>query len=186
MDERRRYFRIEDDFQVRLAPAGRRKARHGVGEEAKELHAALVRLGNKLPDVAEVIALIERRVTKLEHGGLAGETSSAAVVHGTNISGSGVAFYSRQRLLPGMELDLDLILDEGKLELQAAGRIVSCDLASHLHGDGHGEGCLVRVDFTSIAAHDEETLVQYVLQRQVRRLRVERSLGRAPIQSESR
>lgn len=182
MDERRRYFRIDDEFQVRLAPAGSRKVGSRVSAEAKELHAALTRLSSRLPDVAEVIELIERRVTKLEHGGIGVGTDPATVVQGTNISGSGIAFYAKQRLLPGMELDLDLILDDGKLELEAGGRIVSCDLAT----PEQGEGCLVRVDFTSIAAHDEETLIQYVLQRQVRRLRVERSLGRAPIQPGAR
>lgn len=176
MDERRRYFRIEDEFQVRVAPAGTRKAGSRVGDEARELHAVLMRLSNKLPEVAEAIALLDRRVARLEHGGLDGAAASAALVQGTNISGSGVAFHSRHALVPGMDLDVDLLLDEGKLEVQAGGRVVSCDLAAVPH-----DGWLVRVDFTGIAAHDEETLIQYVLQRQVRRLRIERSLGRAPI-----
>lgn len=186
MDERRRYFRIDDDFHVRLFPAGMRTASNVVGDEAKELHAALVRLGNKLPEVAELFRLLDRRLAKLENGGMDGPGSPTALAHGTNISGSGVAFHSRQRLVPGVDVDLDLVLDEGKLELQASGRIVSCDLVSNEFGGGHGDGCLVRVEFTEIAARDEETLIQYVLQRQVRRLRVERSLGRAVIQPGAR
>lgn len=185
MDERRRYFRIDDEFQVRLTPAGTRRASSSVSDEAKELHSAMARLRNRLPEVADLLSLIERRVVKLEQATEQGSaTSRAAVVQGTNISGCGVAFHSEQQLAADTELELDLVLDEGKLELRATGRVVSCVPAAADGSDTAGPadgryGWLARVDLVDIDAGDEETLVQYVLQRQVRRLRIDRGNGRA-------
>ena len=67
MGERRRYFRIDDEFQVRAVPSngGPREA-VSVPVEARALGQALARLRQKLPEAADAIELIARRVAVLE------------------------------------------------------------------------------------------------------------------------
>jgi c-di-GMP-binding flagellar brake protein YcgR len=97
------------------------------------------------------------------------------MVQGTNISGCGIAIYSRQNLASGRMLELELLLDSGAVRLRAVGRVVSSETLRPRE-----KGWLVRIDFVDIDTADEETLVQYVMRRQLRLLRREREAGLRP------
>ena len=177
MGERRRFFRIDDEFEVRVLPTnGGPRQRDELSSEARELGLALSRLRKKLPEAADVIELLARRVAELERkdedtSGL----SPAEMVQGTNISGCGIAIYSRQNLASGRMLELELLLDSGAVRLRAVGRVVSSETLRPRE-----KGWLVRIDFVEIDTADEETLVQYVMRRQLRLLRREREAGLRP------
>ena len=176
MNERRRYFRIEDEFQVRFTPTvGGATRTPDVPSEARELGQALTRLWQKLPEAAEAIEMIARRVAMLEQHSESDSLSPAELVQGANISGCGLAFFSRRPLTHGRLFDLDLYLESGAVQLRAVGRVVACETLKQ-SGKPGGPGCLVRVDFVQIEPEDEETLVQYVLRRQLRQLRKGREL----------
>ena len=167
MNERRRYFRIEDEFQVRCTPSvGGATRAADAPSEARELGQALTRLRQKLPEAAEAIEMIARRVAMLEQGSESDGLSPAEMVQGANISGCGLAFFSRRPLTHGRLFDLDLYLEAGAVHLRTVGRVVACEPMKP-----GSRGCLVRVDFVQIEPDDEETLVQYVLRRQLRQLR---------------
>ncbi len=196
MGERRRFFRIDDEFEVRVLPGnGAPRQAEDVSNEARELGQALGRLRRKLPEAADVIELLARRVAVLEHQGEEpGDFSPAEMVQGTNISGCGIAICSRRQLVPGRMLDLELHLDAGAVRFKAVGRVVSCESLSSRAAGGQltrqhsprepaprqealrqeaprQENWLVRIDFVAIEPDDEEALVQYVMRRQLRQLR---------------
>jgi hypothetical protein len=177
MSERRRFFRIDDEFEVRVLPSnGGPRPREEPTSEARELGQALARLRKKLPEAADVIELLARRVAVLERKDEDTEgLSPAEMVQGTNISGCGIAIYSRQDLAPGRMLDLELLLESGAVRLRAVGRVISSETLRPSE-----KGWLVRIDFVDIDTADEETLVQYVMRRQLRLLRRDRDAGARP------
>lgn len=143
------------------------RPRGEISIEARELGQALARLRQKLPEAADAIELIARRVAVLERQGDHDvEFSPAEMVKGSNISGCGIAFYSSRELAAGRTLDLELHLDSGAVRLQATGRVISSESLAPRE-----QGWLVRVDFSDMEPGDEETLVQYVMRRQLRQMR---------------
>lgn len=174
MAERRRFFRIDDEFKVRLVPSnGGPRPPEPVSTEAKELNRALAKLRQRLPEAAEAIEMIARRVAVLEHAGELHDAGAAPaeIVPGSNISGCGLALYSPQPMPRKQMLDLDLYLDSGNVHLRAVGRVVACEPLPDSVGSTRSRGHLVRIDFEQMDSEDEELLVQYVLRRQLRQLR---------------
>jgi hypothetical protein len=170
MAEKRRYFRINDDFEVRYVPAdGATAVADGRARDLRELRALLARLRLQSPEVAEAFALIERRLLSLERdGGVAASTEASP---GLNLSGCGVAFLTNDTLAVGQRLHLELYLHGDEPVLAAEGSVVACQPAS---GRLRRRANIVRVDLLNMRDSEAEALVQYVLRRQAQMLRANR------------
>ncbi len=164
-DERRRYFRIYDDFRVRYRPAPADADRKPLGEadaDVKRLKLLVSKIATVSSDVSEALAIIDRRLMQLE-GRLAPADDSA---EGVNLSACGLSFVAGEEHRSGELLEVALYLDSASLVISSVARVVGVDSDPARPGKQ-----VVRVDFVRIDPDERELLIQYVLRRQGEQLR---------------
>ncbi len=164
-DERRRYFRIYDDFRVcyRIAADLDHAPSVDVASDVHRLKLLISRISGVSQDVADALAIIDKRLLALE-GGLPSDNESTA--QGVNISACGLAFVTTEQLALGTPLDITLYFDRVSLVLNAVGRVVGSELAV-----AHPNAFMMRADFERMSPDEQELLIQYVLRRQGEQLR---------------
>jgi len=169
-EERRRYFRIYDDFRVcyRIAADLDHDPTERPTSDSHRLKLLISRIAGVSQDVADALAVIDKRLMALEQGVPSGNEHTA---QGINISACGVAFVSESQLPLGTPLDITLYLDKASLVLNALGRIVGSEVAV-----AHPGAFMMRADFERMNPDERELLIQYVLRRQGEQLR-HRAIG---------
>lgn len=172
MDERRRYFRIEDsiglqyevlndeDARVRQAAINRGDYgnNHSLQEAERQLQLLIDKLRVQNPEYAEAIHLLNTKFNLLKNDNDSG-LSNIKVVR-ASISACGVSFELREPFRPGEQVYLDLILLPTDLHVQTVAEVVSCK------ENPESRRWLVSLDFVYLSSELEELLIQHIVKRQ--------------------
>ncbi len=180
MEERRRYYRINDDVILRYRQVseevmqegihrlksnrlGRSQLRHALlGMEAR-IQEMIVSIGRARPDFAEVLDLINKKTSLLERmvETLPLETGDDHLTEApscsVSLSAGGLSFDSDEVLPIGSFLDIDLVLLPAYQYIKVYGQVTEKETV-----DEHNAA----VDFYSIRSEDREEIVQHVFRKQ--------------------
>ncbi len=180
MDERRRYFRIEDsiglqyellnDEEARIRQAAIDRGDFGANNQLQKTERQLQLLIDKLrvqnPEFAEAVSLLNTKFNLLknndEHG-----LSHIRVVR-ASISACGVSFELREQFKPGEQVYLDLTLLPTDLHVHTVAEVVACREVPET------SRWLVSLDFNRLTTELEELLIQHIVKRQGRLLAEQR------------
>jgi len=188
MNERRRYYRINDTVAIRY------QVLEGQNFE-QELHQATIgyvrqsdlrnasycidarleaiarKLDKDNPLVAEALTLINRKfaITELMHHASKPEQVMQWPEQDVSISGSGIAFVAETELMDDTPLKMEIILYPANHFISVLGRVVGC------RKNDEGEGYMVAVDFEGISEEDREHLIQHILKKQMEKIREQKN-----------
>lgn len=181
--DRRRFFRLDDQLQMSLRRAtveeqsGGMRARESdvMAEADRRLGVLIAAARVQAPAVAELAELLNR---KLDHViqtlQLNEELAQRASFreYAVNLSACGMALSCGERFEPGERLVVEILFPPNATRLVLSARSVKCTSRP----DG---GFDLKADFAGIAAEDHEFLIQYIMRRQsqlLAQMREEREL----------
>ncbi len=187
VEERRRYFRVTDDVGISCRLLTEQEAQ-AYGRAATEtpggfdfvsnfdnrIHTLLDACKVQSPVAAELLGLMNKKLNfVIQQMGLDAELINrvAYSMRQANISACGVAFGHDQALPAGQQVELDIMLQPEEIRLSTLATVVGCD-ALPADEQVDGLGFFVRLNFDSINATDQELLIQHVVKRQSKLLRV--------------
>lgn len=177
--ERRSYYRINDAVGLRyfkLNPGQDIYDRGGQLDEGaatvlrtidKEFNQLVNVLWQESPTTANALGLLNRKLALVAEqalGHVGDSDTSDFTDTQVNISGSGIAFPSQQRIEPGVRLALTLQLRPSNTELLISGIVNSCDLINE--DSDVQEPYWLRVGFEPDNETAQERLIQHIVQRQ--------------------
>ncbi len=182
MEERRRFFRLDDevvmDFQAISSEEFAHWKEHQTLQKSelqeleKEIGILIHQLRSSHPAVGQVIELFNRKINLLHgHGDQQAQLnlSAAEARVRVNLSACGMSFTTSEDLSKQTHLLFDLQLKPSNAMLTLAGTIVSVE-KTHTVGDTY----LVRVNFEGLKETEQELLIQHLFQLQSRTLRQQR------------
>ena len=183
MDERRRYFRIEDtigvqyelltDEQARTRQSAIDAGEYGPNNSLQETERQLQLLIDKLrvqnPEFGEAVELLNTKFNLLKND--ADAAMSEMKVVRASISACGVSFKAPERMRAGESVYLDILLLPTDLHVQTVADVVDC---RELEGEGRFD---VSFEFNHLNLEVEELLIQHVVKRQGRLLAEKRQNG---------
>ena len=192
MDERRRYFRIDDEVllawrvldeheigRFRQGALRARIRRESVQELVFHLDTRLDALGEKLravdPAVREAIEILNRKLALIERLAMQGDETSAEdeTAHEltkANLSACGLAVHASAPAPIGACVAVDLILLPEYQQLELVGEVKTCR-------DGHEpQPYRIAIEFLDLREEDRDRLARHVVRKQTERLRDERAL----------
>ena len=178
MEERRRYYRINDDLtlkyrvidesrfesevqQTKLAFVRHTEIDKGLQLLDEEFEQLCVNLENNHPLVAEALFLLNKKISVLaklasfDPATELDDMQSRAV----NLSGCGIGFYTEEMLQEDTALAIDMVLSPENTYLTLFGRVVY----SNTDTEGH---YFVAVDFENMDETDQEKIIQHVIKKQ--------------------
>jgi c-di-GMP-binding flagellar brake protein YcgR len=187
-DERRRYFRINDTLGV----AYRVLTPEEVQATSKENNAAvnvfsllanydtqlneqLGQLRAKDPALEQVLHSLNKKINCLiNHLEMESRLVErlAHKIREVNISACGIAFVAEGELTEGTNVSLDIVLQPSETHIFSYGKVVGCEPDTQSKTDGY----YVRINFHGMTNHDQELLIQHIVQRQSTQLRAQRPL----------
>jgi len=183
LEERRKYFRIDDSVGLAFSLLGAEEAKLFVAEVKQNngaidyaanfdnrIHTLLGACKVQSPLAAELLDLLNKKlnfiVSQLEVEG-APSTPVEFRVSAVSISACGMGFVDKQPLQAGQILKLDLRLSPEELTIVTLAKVVACEALEQ------GEYFL-RLSFPQISPTDEELLIQHVVKKQSAQLRQRR------------
>ncbi len=184
-EERRRYFRIDDEIVLIFKEVGEGVVPNPEKFENEEILDAfslssaldvltqesrvhLKKLERRQPDVAEIFKNLERKIDLIVQNLLVNETQpSDRATQAVNISAAGIAFDADNALEPGAVIQLKMILPPSLVALMAYGKVVYCNKNANEDSFGHRIG----VDFLSLREQDRELLIRYIVKRQIQQIK---------------
>ena len=194
MEERRRYFRVDDEIGLRYTVNDIAEKEEAFSQlkdsnvlvfqrldEALENQLEVVE--NDLPSAAVAIRLLQEKVDIIAaelapNDRLVIDQLETIRV---NISACGLAFDTDEVIEPGSYLALDMNLLLSGKRLMVLARVITCDdLSGRLSKISTDERANVsqsrriRVNFENVPPKDQEVLVQHVIQRQAQQLQERR------------
>ncbi len=177
--ERRKYYRINDVVLLRYEVVNEELPTGETGESGsgsleistgsllaeidRELNTGINNVWRENPSVAQALGLLNRKISVLAAQALDYEEADAhsyddAMV---SLSGSGIAFASRDPLAADTRLRVSIILRPSQVTLSIMGTVVSCE--DHLTSSSMPHW--IRVDFDE-DLQAQEQLIQHVVQKQ--------------------
>lgn len=183
VDEKRRYFRINDSVGVAYRLIGGEEARV-IEQDARSARSYnfAANFDNRIaslleacriqsPIAAELIDLVNKKLNFLiSHLDLDADLMHqvAFKLRQVNISACGIAFAVDEALNPGQSLQLDIQLQPSGNTISALARVVACEPLEN-EGD-QSAGYFLRLNYDQIATEDQELLIQHIVKRQVSQL----------------
>ncbi len=185
VDERRRFFRIDDEinlFYKQVAP----DSIHGGPEMAGELlnncslAAALDilsqeskiifnRIERSDSDIAEYLKIMDNKINLLARTILMeGNDMVEQRPHNVSLSASGVAFDCAQQFSEGDYLEVRILLASCMAVIVSYGKIIYCR-KNEVHDDEFPY--VVGMEYTQIKEQDRELLIKHVVKRQMQQVR---------------
>lgn len=177
-DERRRYFRIDDKIGITYEVVGdaatesAETAQSGSvpldivdfsTQQDDEINQLLEQLEKESPLAAKILGHINNKIERFANQGhsiaLMSEQVSFAIKK-ANISACGISFNALNEINDGAVLKMSLTLLSENITLTTKGRVIDC-LVLGKTGEYRW-----RIDFYDMPADDQETLIQYIVQRQ--------------------
>ncbi|MCR8921511.1 PilZ domain-containing protein [Dasania sp. GY-MA-18] len=184
-DERRRYFRIDENLRVSYRLLGEAEAA-AFSEQASKDHGGINYAANfdnriqtlldacriQAPLAAELIDLVNKKLNFVIQqmdidAGLMQRV--AYTLKQVNVSACGMAFPCDESLPVGRHIQLDLLLSPGELHIVALAEVVACSPAEEAES-----AYFVRVNFANISDNDQELLIQHIVKGQSNQLKRQR------------
>ncbi|HUL12106.1 MAG TPA: PilZ domain-containing protein [Methylococcaceae bacterium] len=184
INERRRYFRIDDDiilFPREVAadqvPQGETFQEHALDSFSLssrldlltvESRSHLRRIERDHPAVADFLKILEQKIDLVARALLSSETDMASQrTSHVSLSASGLAFDVDTGFNVGDVLELKMILPPALVGIIAFGRVVYCkqnrdEVLPPFH---------VAVDFIGLRERDRELLIRHIVKKQLQQLR---------------
>jgi len=194
MEEKRRYYRIDDSVSLSykaISEAGlddaialskvdsgrRQKLLSSLAELDGRINSLLLDIDDQLPEVASVLKLLNRKIHIVGQMSDSAESSGQEDViprptHKISLSASGVSFHAPASVRVHDCLELSLTLFPEYYFIKAFGRVVSCRDALPSSPDFNK---LVAVDFVYLDDDDQDYIMSHVLKKQSELLRGSKS-----------
>jgi len=183
-DERRGFFRIEDQIVLRYrilpsdqipnrldevvlreTPFSLSASLELINHECRSLSA---RLEKKDPDVAEYLKLLDQKCSLIAQPVFAqAEEQEELDAQKVNISASGLAFECSSKMVEGDMLELSIVLPPSMVMIRVYGRVVYCIEQT----DSPESPFRLGVDFAVIREKEREILIRHIVKRQLVDLR---------------
>ncbi len=176
--ERRRYFRVDDEVALTLTPLLEEYGGHDVHDDAQEMqeqvHAsleiqlrqALADVRSKLPDVAHALDLLNQKINLIHNHDAAQQYTPQ--LKPVSLSACGIAFTWSESFAVGAKLQLHIFLLPMHHLVKTEAQVVGVESNPD---DEEGEPFILRLDFVNMTAMYQEILIQHVVQRQTVHLR---------------
>jgi hypothetical protein len=182
--ERRRYFRVEEEiilYYREIAPheIPDQSNEAGLGMDpftlsssldflTQESRTLLRKLEKEIPDVAEFLKILERKIDLMARAFLSCETDLAEQqARRVSLSASGLSFDTDQPYTLGKVLELKMVLLPRLIGVVAYGRVIYCKKGR----DHFRLPYQIAVDFVGLSDRDRELLIRYVVKQQMQQLR---------------
>ncbi len=180
-NERRRYFRVEDEIVLAYRPMASDElqesedARRRLADTfsltanldylSQQSKTQLHRIQRSNPDVADYLETLEKKIDLVARALVMSHSEfvDQPTCH-VNLSATGIAFDAREALKEGETLELKLVVPPSLAGIVVYGKVVYCQ-------EKGGGGFRVGVDFTGIQESDQEFLIRHVVKRQMAELR---------------
>lgn len=183
--ERRRYFRLNEDVGLSVQVLDSNGAQHReaskkfapnavelIGQHDDGIERLIRGIADESPDVARLARLLNKKIERVANMMAMDNHLLDRIAHRiqeVNISACGLAF-SHEELIPeGSRLRLTLTLYPEESKVEVDGLLVACELTSE--GD---QSYFCRVDFYAISPDAQEQLIQHMVKRQSSQLRTRR------------
>ena len=194
MDDRRRYFRINDKVSLKYrvvqginidAEIVRTAHEQNTLAEMKnafncieaKIMSKMPRIEEVSPLVAEVLGMFDKKLSLMESMILhkEDEANSITETQTVNLSASGMAFESNTPINEDVNLKMELILFPEYQFIPLYARVVDCKKKM----DDNLYRFNIAVDFIGISESDQEVIMQHVLSRQAASIKKERGEQKA-------
>jgi c-di-GMP-binding flagellar brake protein YcgR len=177
MDEKRRYFRIDDNVGISyrvLDETATEEFRcefnaedtNEVGKIDREIYALIESQRASNPELSQFFELVNKKLNVMLDQ-LYVETevvrSLAHRLRIVNISACGLAFEVFEMLQPGTMLAIDILLQPTGISMRTLARVVGCDKQP---GDPAYPTYYLRVEYEQIKPADKELLIQHIMRKQ--------------------
>lgn len=188
-DERRRFFRIEDLVnltyeiidentlaeKVSLLEKGMIEqfmVMSSLSAITSEMSATIHKIETDHPDTAAYLKALDKKIDLIGKAFMldevrARENQAAAV----NLSASGIAFNTNDKLKTGDHVELKIMLMPSCTGILTYGEIVACEK----HTDSTGHQYQVRINFSHLRDEDRDMLIKHVIRKQGDMLRERRA-----------
>ena len=177
MEERRRYFRIDDevslayrvlsDVEANRGPESNVFAEHFDNRIASLLSACKI----ESPIAAEILGLLNQKVNLLAQQLNAEDALLQQLKFNqrqVNISACGLSMVLDEAIAVGSKIKLELQLQNSEFTIPIIARVLACEAS--------GTDWFARLDFEQVRPHDQELLIQYIVKRQSTKLKAQRGL----------
>jgi hypothetical protein len=189
IEERRRYFRIDDSMGISYELLGNEEAKvfarqsneHGgnfdyASHFDNRIQTLLESCKLQTPIAAELLDLLNKKLNfVIQQMDVDAELMHkvAYTLRQVNVSACGIAFANEEMLNQGQLLKLDIMLQPTELHVVAMAEVVDCTAITSEEIDG-GNHCFVRLNFTEINTNDQELLIQHMVKKQSEQLKIRR------------
>jgi hypothetical protein len=177
MDERRRYFRIEDSIGVRYErlrdeeveerqaaiDRGDFEGNNQLQKAERQLQLLIDKLRVQNPEFAEAVHLLNTKFNSIKSD-LPSQRELRLTVKRASISACGVSFEMGEQFRAGDKIYLDITLLPTDLHVHTLAKVVKC-MASE-----NPNKWILSVDFFGLSRENEELMVQHIVKRQGRLL----------------
>lgn len=180
MEERRRYFRLDDevilDFEtITHEEANQWKINHvqyqaELAELEQDINSLLAQLQSKNPDITNILDLFNRKVnllaSPLGNKNTDKEIGQTGMRTRINLSACGMAFHSKEPMAKNARLRVQMQLKPSNVPVSLIGTVVGIEAS-----DNTDIPYLVRVNFEGLREAEQELLIHHLFQLQSRALR---------------
>lgn len=175
--ERRRYFRVEADSIVTFKVITADEKKEGIAhlnqgdryhpDQARlflkidaDLQDGLNRMRQKLPDVAAILDLMNRKINLLTDKSQSNKSNDLLdqAAQTISLSACGMAFQVEQPMEVQADMEWELILLPDKIYIHGYGHVVGCETAQ--------DGYLIRVNYDALREEDLERLLHYIMRKE--------------------
>ena len=182
--ERRRFFRVDDEVALTIAPWRDEYGGNNVPHDSPDLQAeyqaslelqlrqAMMDIRAKHPDVAAALDLLNQKINLLHHDQQAERVTP--ILKPVSLSACGIALTWPVSYAVGERLQLFLFLQPLHQLIQSNAYVIeSIEMPDYSEHDRY----LLRLDFENLSAQYQELLIQHVVRRQSVQLRKRSGIG---------
>ncbi|MAR00249.1 MAG: hypothetical protein CMI00_06885 [Oceanospirillaceae bacterium] len=173
--ERRRYFRLDDEVILDFEPISQTEAqewksrhcnqRNELADLNRDIATLLHQIQTQNPTVARLLNLFNSKVNMLSTGKEI-DFSQTEVRTRVNLSACGMSFQTSEHLETGENLRLQMQLQPSNVPVTLLGTIVGIETT-----DDPAAPHLIRVDFEGLREAEQEILIHHLFQLQTQNLR---------------
>jgi len=182
-NERREYFRIDDEVYLDLEVVSEEEYSHAAETLANlhdssfslsadfatlnnNIHPVLNNIRQSYPEIAEYLEFINKKIDNLSQLMLIEETSfDENKLINANISASGIMFSTDLKLKTQQGIKLELVLFPEKIGILIYGKVINTQTESDNNRN------MVSIEFEHMRPEDQELMIKHNLNRQMAELR---------------
>lgn len=193
-DDRRRFFRIDDSIHLRYQKVpdediNQRLARLERGLDSnftvvstlaaitQKMAGVMHRIEPRRADIASYLKSLDEKIDVLGRAFLMQDADfDDHPAHAVNLSATGMAFHTAERVDPGVMLELKIILMPSYTGILTYAEVMACD---EIGDETNSLLYTLRVNFSHIRGDDMDVLIRHVVKRQSAMLRKQREMREA-------